>query len=150
MVLIDSSHPEQNSRGLALLPRPCATEPPAVTALRARYSDPDTQLGEGINFGKSLTEASQTGHLGRIPLVVLTRGFPASAEALDRVRPGLPLEIGTALEHLWQQMQQELAGLSACATHLVAQQSGHDIHHDQPGLVVRAIHQIISAVRAQA
>lgn len=145
LVLIDSSHPEQSRRGLALLPPPAAGEPPALTGLRARYNDPDTKLDEGINFGRSLTEASQTGHLGDLPLAVLTRAFPATPEALEQVRPGLPTPVGVALEHLWQQMQRELASLSARSSHHVAERSGHYIHQDDPGLVVRAIHQVLAA-----
>lgn len=49
---------------------------------------------------------------------------------------GLTLE---QADRLWQQMQDELAGLSANSTRTVVPESGHFIHLDQPDAVVVAI-----------
>jgi pimeloyl-ACP methyl ester carboxylesterase len=34
--------------------------------------------------------------------------------------------------------------------HVIAEQSGHDIHHEQPDLVVAAIRSVVEAVRDPA
>ncbi len=44
--------------------------------------------------------------------------------------------------------QQDLARLSSRGTLVTAEQSGHDIHIDQPELVVDAIRQVVALVRA--
>lgn len=146
-VLIDSSHPQQSSRSLPLLPPAVPSEEEAVTAARNRYRDPETTLEEGVNFGRSLAEADMTGSLGDLPLMVLTRSLPTDAAALGRVRPGLPPEIALTAEHLWQELQTELAGLSQVSTHLVADQSGHYLHQDQPAMVVDAIRRVVDLAR---
>lgn len=143
VVFIDSSHPEQNKRSLDLLPSPVRSEDQAITASRTRYSDPNTGLPEGINFGRSLTEVSQTGDLGHIPIAVISRSRPTSLDGLQRVRPGLPPKIAAALEDLWQELQLELLSLSKESTHVIADLSGHYVHHDQPAVVVDAVYKIV-------
>jgi pimeloyl-ACP methyl ester carboxylesterase len=44
----------------------------------------------------------------------------------------------------------EIAGLSASGKRIVAEESGHNIHHDQPELVVEAIQQVVEEVRRRA
>jgi CII-binding regulator of phage lambda lysogenization HflD len=46
-------------------------------------------------------------------------------------------------------MQEELATLSTQSTRIVAEESGHFIHLDQPDLVVEAIRSLIETVRRQ-
>jgi pimeloyl-ACP methyl ester carboxylesterase len=41
----------------------------------------------------------------------------------------------------------ELAALSSNGKQVIAEHSGHNIQHDQPGLVINAIHQVIEAAR---
>jgi hypothetical protein len=55
--------------------------------------------------------------------------------------------INAADERLWQTLQSELAALLPNSEHLVARGSGHDIQHDQRGLVVNAIQDVVAAVR---
>ena len=72
-----------------------------------------------------------------MPLVVLTRGQPAG--------PGGPFV--EQEEELWRQLQRELAAMVPGSRHLISQ-SGHDIQHEQPELVLDAIHDVVVAVRA--
>ena len=62
-----------------------------------------------------------------MPLVVLTRGMPASAEAA--LPPGIPAE---ALDDVWQQLQRQLAQLVPGARQVIATNSGHYIQLSQP------------------
>jgi hypothetical protein len=64
-----------------------------------------------------------------IPVVVLSRG--------KRVWPHN--QRGNLLESLWMEMQTELARQSPWSAHIVARDSGHQVHLDQPQLVAYAI-----------
>ena len=68
-----------------------------------------------------------------MPLVVLTRGMPAGAEAA--LPPGFPAE---ALDDVWQQLQRQLAQLVPGARQVIATNSGHYIQLSQPELVIDA------------
>ncbi|HZG68167.1 MAG TPA: hypothetical protein VEZ12_15590 [Herpetosiphonaceae bacterium] len=48
-------------------------------------------------------------------------------------------------EATWVRLQTELAALSPQAKLLVAEQSGHDIHLEQPELVIDAINEVRAA-----
>ena len=47
----------------------------------------------------------------------------------------------------WQILQQELADLSSNSQRLVAERSGHVIQFEQPELVVRAVTDMVAALR---
>lgn len=68
-------------------------------------------------------------NLGHLPLIVLTR-TPSDS----------------ALSPLWQKLQADLATLSTNSTHIIAEKAGHNIHHDDPMLVVEAVRQMIQQV----
>jgi pimeloyl-ACP methyl ester carboxylesterase len=79
--------------------------------------------------------------LGAIPLVVLTaaregRGVRYSKEELPEQVQG------------WLDLQDDLARLSSRSGHIIAEHSGHYIHHDEPELVIDAIHKMVNAARA--
>jgi pimeloyl-ACP methyl ester carboxylesterase len=88
-----------------------------------------TSLDEFVGVSQGLAEASQVTSLGAVPLIVLSRG------------PDQDLD--------WQRKQTELVGLSSDSEHLFAEQSGHNVHIDQPAAAVHAILQMVEHVRAQ-
>jgi len=47
---------------------------------------------------------------------------------------------------IWQILQAELVSLSSQSTHVVADQSAHDIRFEQPHLVAEAIRQVVNDV----
>jgi pimeloyl-ACP methyl ester carboxylesterase len=51
-------------------------------------------------------------------------------------------------EPFWPQLQRELARLVPGGRLVVATGSGHDIQHEQPELVLDALHDVVLAVRA--
>ena len=67
-----------------------------------------------------------------IPLVVLTHGQPSMFTSLSK-------QDAKIAEETWQQSQTEMASRSPRGSLIVAEQSGHDIHVDQPELVIQAI-----------
>jgi len=77
--------------------------------------------------------------LGDLPVTVVTHGVP--------VTEGVPEHLRTAVENAWQKMQAELAGISSEASLVVAERSGHNIHIEQPEIIVDAIQQVLSSRR---
>ena len=144
LVLLDVVHPDQWLRELQLLPPPSPDEPAAITKARnvfmAEWNDPFCN-GEGMDIAASAAQVRATGHLGQLPLVVITAG-------IDEWDEGFPLEVARALEANWLAMQKELVALSHNSTHIIATESDHSIQDCQPALVVDVIHQLVQDIRA--
>lgn len=152
LVLVDSSHPTQVERFRAppfnlntapttrwgmvkfgRAPTPHPSMPAAVNKLvreqMSRWRTRRTLAHEFLGFRDSARELRDSQKLAQIPVIVLSRGkrvWPTDAR-------------GDQLEHLWMEMQTELAGESPYSAHIVASNSGHQIHLDQPDLVAYAI-----------
>jgi pimeloyl-ACP methyl ester carboxylesterase len=141
LVLIDAVHPAYHQRRLAML-KPLL--PPEVwEALRQdamavphRLTDP-----ERVDIWTSERQTRQAlrhSPLRPMPLVVLAHGRPEN--------PGAPFVEED--ERLWRQLQRELAHLVPGGRLVIATNSGHDIQHEQPELVLDAISDVVHAVRA--
>ncbi|MGR9089694.1 MAG: alpha/beta hydrolase [Gammaproteobacteria bacterium] len=152
LVLVDSSHPTQVERFRAppfnlntapttrwgmvkfgRAPQPHPSLPAAVNKLvreqMSRWRTRRTLAHEFLGFRDSARELRDAQRLAQIPVIVLSRGkrvWPADAR-------------GDQLEHLWMEMQTELAGESPYSAHIVAINSGHQVHLDQPDLVAYAL-----------
>jgi pimeloyl-ACP methyl ester carboxylesterase len=72
-----------------------------------------------------------------MPLVVLAHGRPD---------PNVPFP--EQEERLLQQLQRELAQLVPGGRLVIATESGHDVPHERPELVLDAIRDVVRAVRA--
>jgi len=143
IVLIDSSHQDQNKRFLAALPPAAAGECLELTDYRsALQGDHILPVGPEItlDFDASATEVREiVSGLGKIPLVVLTAG--------QSDWPGcFPLEVQQQLDQAWLDMQNELASLSTHSSHIVAEQSSHGFS-EQPDIVIDAVRQVVDLVR---
>jgi pimeloyl-ACP methyl ester carboxylesterase len=160
LVLVDSSHDEQvyrlpeNGKNVvrrslhqdrstmvtkAVLHEHYPEEDAAVAQqLMARWSAMLTWREEMANYALSARELRDLhrGPILQIPIVVLTRG--------KRVWPDTPY--GDAMEKAWTELQDELSDLSDHSTHIIAENSGHVIHLDEPDLVVDAIHDVLNYV----
>ena len=53
------------------------------------------------------------------------------------------------MEAAWTELQDELNYLSDHSTHIIAENSGHVIHLDEPELVVDAIHDVLNYVEKE-
>lgn len=78
------------------------------------------------------------GPLGDIPVRIITHGRAPGAEA--GIPPGLEAEVEVA----WQEMQRDLLTISTDSSLEVASRSGHDIHVEQPEVVIDAIRDILN------
>ncbi len=140
MVLVDSSHEDQRERFLAVLPPTISDESPFLQGIAA--ADDPALNPEGFEWEASAAQVRASGSLGDRPLIVVTRGRPAEPSAL-----GLPPDVAVHVEEVWQDLQQDLATLSTTSTHIIAEESGHFIHKDQPDLVVDAIRHVVDVAR---
>jgi pimeloyl-ACP methyl ester carboxylesterase len=150
LVLVDASHEEQTVRfQTALTPEQWAAfERLQQQALPDLADEPNL---ERIDFDASFAQlrtAAGAKPLPSLPLVVLSRGVPVSAELPPEVRSALPPDFPfDTFDTVWQELQAELAALVPDARHVAATESGHYIQVQQPELVITAIQQVVDAVR---
>lgn len=164
MVLVDSSHPEQQKRlppelkdmdatwlreqeffeftmpfGIPRLLGFCGHDA-EVRAAECNLHTVREAVAELKSISESAAQAATTGPLGDLPLVVLTHDP-------DAPQPDLPEDLVKPARDAWQQMQKELARLSTRGTQVIAKNSGHYIQLDRPDIVIEAIHNVVSQTR---
>lgn len=138
-----------SSLGLMALMPQTIPDPPLPQELFAQYRTAlatgwffETTLAELNTMGQSTAEvrALQITSLGDLPLIVLSAGqytaFPAFSDAENQ-------DIWQAL----QEFQTRLATLSTNSQQIIAEKSGHFVHHDQPELVIGAIQELVAVSR---
>jgi pimeloyl-ACP methyl ester carboxylesterase len=161
IVLVDSSHPGQYERFMAA-PIKVKTAPDNTSGSRNfRFSMPKVnpkvpeevrddvlamllkhpmQMAMGneyYDYRQSAAEVIATGELPPVPLLVLSRG--------KRVYPHN--RRGDLMEILWSTLQAELVERSPKTAHVIANESGHFIHLDQPQLVIDSVALIVDIAK---
>ena len=152
MVWVDSSHPDELSDLLLLLPPESPDEIPGVQELRrflVTVLDNPMQAAEHWDCEASAVQVRATGSLGSIPLVVLTRDVTDLRNWKRYFGADFPPELAQSLEQSHLPRQEELAELSSNSTHIIVKDSGHEIHEDQPDAVVDAIKSVVESVRGE-
>jgi len=96
-----------------------------------------TAIAENAVIEISAAQVRATKSIPDIPLVVLTHGQPSMFASLSK-------QDAEIAEETWQQSQMEMAARSPRGRLIVAEQSGHDIHVDQPALVIQAIETVLN------
>jgi pimeloyl-ACP methyl ester carboxylesterase len=130
LVLVDPT-PEEFGARLTELLIELGTPVPAPTG---------EPTAEEMSF-QQMRGARASATLPAIPLVVLSHGrMPTEAER----PPGWPI---AAEEQILRDLHEETAHLVPKGRHVIAEDSGHDIHKEQPALVVEAITSVVEAVR---
>jgi pimeloyl-ACP methyl ester carboxylesterase len=155
LVLVDAAHEDQVRRfreegGINTAPRgqfvvfsspdipdnmPYGVRP-LVRSLVSSSAAYQTIHDEMISFRRSATQVRNASPLPDVPLVVITRG--------QRVWPDT--RKGDLLERLWAKLQDDLAERQIHVPHLFAQNSGHYIQLDEPGVVVNAVRSVIASI----
>jgi pimeloyl-ACP methyl ester carboxylesterase len=163
MVLVDSSHPEQQKRfpqalndldktwvreqefleysmpfGIPRLLGFCGKDA-GVRAADCNFHSLREGVAELKAISESAAQTAATGSLGDLPLAVLSHDP-------DQPQPDLPEDLVKPTNDVWEQMQQELAHLSGRSTRTIATHSGHYIQLDRPDLVVEAVRTVVSQV----
>jgi pimeloyl-ACP methyl ester carboxylesterase len=164
MVLVDSSHPEQDKRfpqalndmdktwvreqefltfampfGIPRLLGFCGNdaEVRAADCNFHSYREGRTVLK---TFSASAAEAATTGSFGDLPLAVLSHDTSAPV-------PDIPADLLTPFNDAFEQMQEELTHLSSRGTRTIAKNSSHYIQLDRPDAVVEAIRGVVDQAR---
>lgn len=75
--------------------------------------------------------------LGDIPVVVISRGKVVGTDA------GIPAGSEDEVHGAWLSMQEDLLTISTNSTLRIAENSGHDVHVEQPHLVIDAIRSVL-------
>jgi pimeloyl-ACP methyl ester carboxylesterase len=163
MVLVDSSHPEQEKRfpqalndmdktwvreqeflafsmplGIPRLLGFCGNDA-RVRAADCNFHSYREGLAALKTFPESAAQAATAGSLGDLPLAVLSHDP-------DIPVPDIPADLVKPMDDAWEQMQQELARLSTRGTRTVAKNSSHYIQLDRPDLAIGAIRTVVSQV----
>ena len=156
IVLVDAAHEDQVRRfkeeaGINIVPRggfvvvsgsdvpdnmPQDVRPLA-RALINNIAAYQTIRDELISFRRSAAQVRDANPLPDVPLMVISRG--------QQAWPDTPK--GNRLERLWTRLQDDLAERQAHVPHLYAQNSGHYVQLDQPGVVVDAVRSVIASLR---
>jgi pimeloyl-ACP methyl ester carboxylesterase len=136
MVLIDSSHPDQNIRFKAALPPESPGEWWELPGLR--NGPPPSFSSEGLDLPASNAQVRAAVSLGNLPLIILTRDphWPGD--------PGTPAELQPVLEGVWQELQRDMLKMSKHSRQIVAVGAGHAIQFNNPQLVVDSIFEVMS------
>jgi pimeloyl-ACP methyl ester carboxylesterase len=79
----------------------------------------------GIDWATTAQQLRAALPLGPIPLVVVSRGK------------------STPVAAVWNELQKELASQTPTGKQIIAEQSGHGIHFDQPELVIDVIREMV-------
>jgi pimeloyl-ACP methyl ester carboxylesterase len=146
-VLIESSHPDQNSRTLAILGPERASDPQSVKDMRNFTNEQESHTSlpddpEGLNWKASVAQVRPIHSLGALPLLVITAGKSIKTDA-----PDMPDALATKLDQDWFAMQKELAGLSSNSTSITVPDAGHCVQCDKPDVVTQAIGALLEQVR---
>jgi pimeloyl-ACP methyl ester carboxylesterase len=167
MVLVDSSHPEQQKRlppalndldagwvreqefmefampfGLPRLLGFCGSDA-QVRAAECNFHNVHESIAELKSISESAAQTAASGSLRDMPLAVLSQDP-------NMPQPDLPEDLVKPTSDAWQQMQKELAQLSTRSTHVIAKNSGHYIQLDHPDLVIEAVRKVVDQVRQPA
>jgi pimeloyl-ACP methyl ester carboxylesterase len=164
MVLVDSSHPDQDNRfppelkdldktwvreqefltfsmpfGVPRLLGFCEGDA-AVRAVDCNFHSFREGLVELKNFPESAAQAGTTGLLGDLPLAVLSHDP-------EKPDPYTPADIRKPFNDAWDKMQDDLTHLSTRGTRTIAKNSGHYIQLDRPDLVIEAVRNVVDQAR---
>lgn len=148
MVLVDASHENQYERlninlpkhfdrqgNILILPKGSDDISEKASALRERAFH--AARAEISSLYQSALQVRHLDKLPKIPLIVISRGQSE----------WIPKRTNDDREKIWQQLQQDLWKLSPLSQQIFANRSGHDIHIEQPELVISAINDIVSMSR---
>ncbi len=110
---------------------------------------------ERIDPDRSFDQVRAAPPLRPLPLIVLSADRPwgpqvPSLIASGRLTSDTPPDFGYITDAAQKKAQEALGKLTPNAKHVTNTNSGHDIHKEQPQLVIDAIREVVDAVRDPA
>lgn len=108
---------------------------------------------ERIDPDRSFDQIRAAPQLRPIPLIVLSADQPWGPRVPSMIVEGklpanVPPDFGYVTDAAQKQAQEKLAQLVPNAKHITNTNSGHEIHKEQPQLVINAIREVVDAVRS--
>jgi pimeloyl-ACP methyl ester carboxylesterase len=145
VILVDCSHPDQFALGAEAYPTASPNEEPALTSNRPFFQDGPqaSDTAEGLDPLTSADQVRNTGSFGTIPLIVISQ----SANPDNWNIAGFSEEDKQRFLDLRLRLQAELALLSSNSTHITAEAAGHNIHLEEPQLIIDSIAQMVDELR---
>ena len=147
-------------------PRRCAqrriqdAQTPEQWAIQRKLIEGDVQEDvalypalERIDVDRSFDQIRAAPPLRPIPLVVLSADRPWGPQMPSMIAEGklsaeIPPDFGYVTDTAQKQAQEQLAELVPGAKHITNTNSGHEIHKEQPQLVIDSIREVVEAVRS--
>ena len=150
MVLVDSSHPNQQPRFHSRLPKAWLGALDTFFADTPAFETWDSDLATS----QGRTPYIRAGSLGDMPLVVLTRDVERiDPDGICWIQENIWSEYSTEVDRLygraWLELQREFLALSSNSTHVIVEGSTHYIQKDRPGVVVEAVRQVVTQARTR-
>ena len=107
---------------------------------------------ERIDPDRSFDQVRAAPPLRPLPLIVLSADRPWGPQVPSMIAAGVlpadvPPDFGYVTDAAQKQAQERLAKLVPNAKHITNTNSGHEIHKEQPQLVIDAIREVVEAVR---
>jgi pimeloyl-ACP methyl ester carboxylesterase len=108
---------------------------------------------ERIDVDRSFNQIRAVPPLHSIPLVVLSADRPWGPQVPPMIAAGklpadIPPDFGYVTDAAQKKAHEQLAKLVPNAKHITKTNSGHEIHKEQPQLVIAAIREVVEAVRS--
>jgi pimeloyl-ACP methyl ester carboxylesterase len=102
---------------------------------------------------RSFDQVRSAAPLRPLPLIVLSADRPWGPQIPSMIAEGklpadIPPDFGYVTDAAQKQAQERLAKLVPNAKHITNTNSGHEIHKEQPQLVIDSIRQVVDAVRS--
>jgi pimeloyl-ACP methyl ester carboxylesterase len=110
---------------------------------------------ERIDPDRSFDQIRAAPPLRRVPLIVLSADRPwgpqiPSMIAAGKLPANVPADFGFVTDKAQKQAQEQLSRLVPNAKHITNTNSGHEVHKEQPQLVIDSIREVVDAVRDPA
>ena len=108
---------------------------------------------ERIDVDRSCDQIRAADALPSMPIVVLSADRPWGPQVQSMIAAGklpanVPSNFGYVVDAAQKKAQERLAKLVPNEKHITDTNSGHEIHKEQPQLVISAIHDVVEAVRS--
>lgn len=103
-------------------------------------------LNESEGFVAEVRDPQPPQPLGDLPLLVVSQGKPPADHELQ----GYSRQQANELMRRWDELQQELAELSTTSRRVIASNSGHMVHLEQPELIVNEVAALVGQLQASA
>ena len=109
---------------------------------------------ERIDVDRSFNQIRAAPPLRSIPLIVLSADRPWGPQVPSMIAAGklaadIPPDFGYVTDAAQKKAHEQLAKLVPNAKHITKTNSGHEIHKEQPQLVIDAIREVVEVVRSE-